>query len=64
MTDYNYLITELVNYGIKSGLVNEQDRVYTVNRLIEVLGLDEYSEPEEEIIPRELHLILEDFLSL
>ncbi len=64
MTDYNYLITELVNYGIKSGLVNEQDRVYTVNRLIEVLGLDEYSEPEEEIIPRELHLILEDFLIL
>ena len=64
MTDYNYLITELVNYGIKSGLVDEQDRVYTVNRLIEVLDLDEYSEPEEEIIPRELHLILEDFLNL
>ena len=64
MTDYNYLITELVNYGIKSGLVDEQDRVYTVNRLIEVLGLDEYSEPEEDIIPRELHLILKDFLSL
>ena len=64
MTDYNHLITELVNYGIKSGLVDEQDRVYTVNRLIDVLGLDEYSEPEEEIIPRELHYILEDFLSL
>ena len=64
MTDYNYLITELVNYGINSGLVDSADKVYTVNRLIEILCLDEYSEPEEEIIPRELHLILEDFLSL
>ena len=64
MTDYNYLITELVNYGISSGLVDELDKVYTVNRLIEMLGLDEYTEPEDDIVPRELHLILEDFLSL
>ena len=64
MTDYNYLITELVNYGINSGLVNELDKIYTVNRLIEMLGLDEYTEPEEDIVPRELHLILEDFLNL
>lgn len=64
MTDYNYLITELVNYGINSGLVDELDKIYTVNRLIEMLGLDEYTEPEEDIAPRDLHLILEDFLSL
>lgn len=64
MTDYNYLITELVNYGINSGLVDKLDKIYTVNRLIEMLGLDEYTEPEEDIAPRELHLILEDFLSL
>lgn len=64
MTDYNYLITELVNYGINSGLVDELDKIYTVNRLIEMLGLDEYTEPEEDIAPRDLHLILEDFLGL
>ena len=64
MTDYNYLITELVNYGINSGLVDELDKIYTVNRLIEMLGLDEYTEPEEDIAPRDIHLILEDFLSL
>lgn len=64
MTDYNHLITELVNYGLKAGLVSEADRVYTVNRLLEALGLDEYKEPGEDIIPRELHLILEDFISL
>lgn len=64
MKDYNYLITELVNYGQASGLVDVSDRVYTVNRLLESLGLNEYDEPEEEIIPRELHLILEDLISL
>lgn len=64
MKDYNYLITELLNYGIAAGLVSEADRIYTVNRLIETLGLAEYIEPEEEIKPRDLHLILEDLISL
>ncbi|MBR3279816.1 MAG: UDP-glucose--hexose-1-phosphate uridylyltransferase [Lachnospiraceae bacterium] len=64
MNDFNHLITELVNYGIDSGLVDRADRIYTVNRLIEALGLDEYTEPSEEITPRDLHLILKDLISL
>lgn len=64
MTDCDRLITELVNYGLKEGLIPEADRICTVNRLLEALGLDEYNSPEEEIIPRELHLILEDLISL
>ena len=64
MTDYNYLITELVNYGCYNNLVDELDRTLTINRLVELLGLDEYKEPEEEIVPRELHFILEDFIAL
>lgn len=64
MTDYNYLITELVNYGCNNNLVDELDRTLTINRLVELLGLDEYKEPEEEIVPRELHFILEDFIAL
>ncbi len=64
MKDYNYLITELVNYGIDRGLTDELDRVYTINRLVEELGLDEYTAPEEQIVPRKLHLILEDFIAL
>ena len=59
MTDYNYLITELVNYGCNNNLVDELDRMLTINRLVELLDLDEYIEPEEEIVPRELHFILE-----
>ena len=63
MTDYNCLITELVNYGQETGLIDEFDRVFTINRLAEVLGLDEYIEPDQYIKPRELHLILEDFIA-
>lgn len=64
MKDINYLITELVNYGISSGLVDEFDRVFTINRLVETLGLNEYEEPDSNIVPRKLHLILEDFIAL
>ncbi len=60
MQDINYLIAELVNYGIRTGIVQAPDRIYTANRLLEVLGLDEYIEPEGEIPARDLHLILED----
>ena len=48
MKDINYLITELVNYGIERGLVDELDRTYIINRLLETLGLDEYIKPEEK----------------
>ena len=34
-------ILELVKYGLTTGLVDPADEVYTVNRLLEVLGVDE-----------------------
>ena len=37
-------ILELVDYGLKNGLLEKEDRIYTVNRLLELFGLDE---PEE-----------------
>ena len=64
MKDYNYLLTELVNYGVDRGLTDELDRTYTINKLVEALGLDEYVKPDEQIVPRKLHLILEDFIAL
>lgn len=59
----NTYITELVNYGIERGLIDELDRVYTTNRLLELMKLDEFTQPQ--VIPdsRELHLILEDMIS-
>ena len=47
MANVNALIAELVSYGMENGLVAEEDRVYTINRLLEILALDEYEEGAE-----------------
>ena len=44
----NQLIAELTAYGIQNGLVKEADKIYTVNRLLELFGVDEYQEPDRE----------------
>ena len=38
-------INNLVEYGISKNLLTTEDRVYTVNKIIEALGLDEYEQP-------------------
>ncbi|EET60610.1 putative UTP--hexose-1-phosphate uridylyltransferase [Marvinbryantia formatexigens DSM 14469] len=40
-------ISDLVQYGIQSGLITETDRNYTINELLELFHLDEYEAPEE-----------------
>lgn len=42
------LIEKLIKYGIAKGLVKEYDRVYTRNKIIEVLGLKEIEEDTRE----------------
>ena len=37
-------ILQLADYGVATGLVPQSDYVYTVNRLLETLGLDEISD--------------------
>lgn len=59
----NTYILELVNYGIRSGLIEESDRIYTTNRLAELLCIDEYITPAASPETRELHLILEDMMN-
>ena len=47
------LIYELVNYGIKQGLVNLADQVYVTNSLLALFGLSDYQEPADtETKPR------------
>ncbi|MGN0624394.1 MAG: UDP-glucose--hexose-1-phosphate uridylyltransferase [Oscillospiraceae bacterium] len=41
-------IKKLVTYGLETGLIGEEDRVYCINRLLEALSLDSYEEPTEE----------------
>ena len=42
-------IRKLVSYGIKTGLVPEEDRIFTVNKLLELFGLEELEDAEQEI---------------
>lgn len=57
------LISELVAYGLQNGLVDDADKVYVTNGLLELFQRQDYQEPEESGKPRELHLILEDMLA-
>lgn len=57
----NNLITELVNYGIDKGLVENEDRVYVTNRLLELFQLNAYTNDDTDG-HREVHLILNDML--
>lgn len=42
-------IRELVQYGLLTGLIEEEDKIYTTNRLLELFGLDELDESDEKI---------------
>ncbi|NLC66096.1 MAG: UDP-glucose--hexose-1-phosphate uridylyltransferase [Clostridium sp.] len=44
MKDINYEIDKLVKYSIKNLLIDKCDKIYATNKLIEVLGVKEYSE--------------------
>ena len=53
------LIDELVAYGLKEDLIDNDDRTYIINRLLELFEEDGYEEsPKRDA--RSLHLILED----
>ena len=40
-------IRDLVLYGERAGLLEKEDEIYARNRILEVLGRSEYTEPEE-----------------
>ena len=42
---YKY-IKQLTEYGIQKGLMEETDRIYATNLLLDALGLDGYEEPD------------------
>ena len=45
MKNINNLIYELVNYGKQNSLIDDEDVIYTTNRLLEFFKLDEYVPP-------------------
>lgn len=47
-------VAKLVQYGLSTGLVADEDKVYVTNQVLEALNLSEYQEPTE--IPAEIEL--------
>lgn len=54
-------IAQLVQYGLTTGLVPEEDKIYTTNQILEVMHLDSYDAPET-VEEAPLEEILEDLL--
>lgn len=42
-------IKALVNYGLETGLLAKEDEIFTINRLLELFGLDEMEEGAEDV---------------
>ena len=42
----NQAIKNLVEYGVECNLITTEDKVYTTNRILDILNIDEYIEPE------------------
>ncbi len=49
MIDINREIKRLVDFAISKDLIDERDRIYGINRILEVLDLDTYIEPLDSI---------------
>ncbi len=58
----NTSIKKLVSYGLECGLIEPADAVYTTNRILEILDLDEYTEPEGECVCESLEETLKEIL--
>ena len=55
-------ISKLVQYGIQNDLIQEADKIYATNRILEVLQLDEFKEPEISTSETDLEQILKEIL--
>lgn len=56
------LIRQLVDYGLQQGLVEKEDEIYTINRLLELFQLDEPDESTQKIAAVPLQEILDGML--
>ena len=55
-------ISKLISYGLSCGLIEECDKIYTTNRILEILQLDEYVYPEADLICESLEETLAELL--
>ncbi len=62
MADINVLVRQLVDYGMSKSLVKKEDETYTINRILDVLRVDEYEEPAGAPPAADLEGLLSDIL--
>ena len=55
------VISELVSDGMLNGLITEDDKVYVINRLLELFDKKDFVWSDEQVRP--IHLILEDMMN-
>ena len=55
------VISELVSYGMLNVLITEDDKVYVINRLLELFDKKDFVWSDEQVRP--IHLILEDMMN-
>ena len=60
--DRNKEISRLADYAFRSGLIEECDRTWAINTILDVLKLDSYTDPGEEWGEIELAPVLEELL--
>lgn len=58
----NKYIAAIAEYAVNSGLIEEEERIYSINLLLDVLSLDEYTAPEDLNEVKTLSENLEDIL--
>ena len=58
------LIKELIAYGIRTGLIEEGEEIYTRNLLLDLMGEEDYKEPEQPCGDMALEEILAGLLDL
>ena len=52
----------LVQYGLDKGLISEVDAIYARNQILDVMGMDEYEEPQGPAESGDLEAILKELL--
>lgn len=55
-------IKKLVTYGVETGLITEEDKIFTTNALLELFKLDEYEDPAENFSNVDLESVLAELL--
>ena len=49
-------VARLVQYGLESGLIPEEERIYSTNQILEVMKKDDYEAPTAEEVGTEIEL--------